>query len=62
MYLELEWASEASGITSSNKVRSLKRANNLYCLIGEKIEIKGKEKRRKTKRRKGNVVSRGDMG
>ena len=31
MYRDSEWVSEASGITSSSKVRSLKIANNLYC-------------------------------
>jgi len=50
IYWESEWTSEASGITSSSKVR--KRANNLYCLITLREKIKGKKKRRKTKRRR----------
>ena len=61
IYWDSEWASEASGITSSSEVGSLKRVNNLYCLV-DKREIEGK-KRRKTKRGgKGNVVLRGDGG
>ena len=40
---ESEWASEASSITSSGKVRSLKRTNDLHSLI-DKREIKGKNR------------------
>ena len=50
MYQVSEWASEASSITSFGKVRSQKRANNLYYLMGKR-ETEGK-KRRKTKRRR----------
>ena len=48
-YRDSERVSEASGITSSSKVRSLKIANNLYCYIDKRKEIEGKRKK-KTKR------------
>ena len=45
------------------KVRSLKRANNLYCLIDKRERLR--ERRREEKQggeEKGNVVLRGDRG
>ena len=62
MYWESEVASEASGITSSSKVRSQKRANNLYSLINKR-EIKGKKREERQRGEEGeNVVLRGDRG
>ena len=48
---------------SSSKVRSLKRANDLYCLIDKRVRLK--ERRREEKHRgegRENTVLRGDRG